>query len=345
MLASKIKICYFGIYNPELGRNRVYIKGLKENGAEILECRDNSWGPFKFLKLFWKHWKIRNSYDFLIVGYPGHVLVPFAKFISSKPVVFDALCTMYEGVILSRGQTSKSLYVQIIDWLAVKSADLILVESEEQRKYFALRFGESKKYKVIYTGAEISVFYLDPNIKKREEFTVLFRGKFLPEAGVKYVVEAAKLLPEANFLIIGNGFLFNQINSQISQAKSQNIELISRNLSPDELRAVMLSAHVSLGQLETHERLKRTIPHKAYESLALGLPYVTARTKPIEEIMTEGETCLFVNPADPRDLSEKILKLKDDPRLGEEMSKKGLQLFQHKFTPKVLASQILQLIQ
>jgi glycosyltransferase involved in cell wall biosynthesis len=345
MLASKIKICYFGIYNPELGRNRVYIKGLKENGVEILECRDNSWGPIKFVKLFWKHWRIKNSYDFLIVGYPGHVLVPFAKFISSKPVIFDALCTMYEGVILSRGQTSKSFYVQIIDWLAVKFADLVLVESEEQRKYFALRFGASEKYKVIYTGADNSVFYLDPNIKKREGFTVLFRGKFLPEAGVKYVVEAAKLLPEINFLIIGNGFLSNQIKSQISQAKSQNIELISRNLSPDELRAVMLSAHVSLGQLETHERLKRTIPHKAYESLALGLPYVTARTKPIEEIMTEGETCLFVNPADPADLAEKIMLLKNNPELMKEMGGQGINLFEKRFSPKILAKDILNLIQ
>src|SRR3989344_6457800 len=97
-----MRICYFGIYNPEESRNKIYIKGFKEHGVEIIECRDVTRGPLKYLYLFWKHWKIRNKYDFLIVGYPGHVVVPFAKLISKKPVILDALCSLYEGVIVSR---------------------------------------------------------------------------------------------------------------------------------------------------------------------------------------------------------------------------------------------------
>ena len=97
-------ICYFGIYNPNESRNKIYIDGLRQNGVKILECRDIHRGPLKYIFLFFKHWKIRDKYDLMIVGYPGHVVVPFARLISRKRVVLDALCSLYEGVIISRGK-------------------------------------------------------------------------------------------------------------------------------------------------------------------------------------------------------------------------------------------------
>ena len=108
--SNNMKICYFGIYRPNFGRNKTYIDGLKQNDIEIIECRDTSRGFLKFLKLFWKHRKIRNSYDYMIVGYPGHIVVWLAKLISKRPVIFDALCTLYEGEILSRNLYKYNLF-------------------------------------------------------------------------------------------------------------------------------------------------------------------------------------------------------------------------------------------
>ena len=44
--------------------------------------------------------------------------------------------------------------------------------------------------------------------------------------------------------------------------------------------------------------------------MAMGLPYVTARTPAISEILKDSISSLFVNAADPKDLAEKILILK-----------------------------------
>ncbi len=40
-------VLYFGIYNPNYSRNRVLIKGLRENSIEVLECNVpyRSWPP------------------------------------------------------------------------------------------------------------------------------------------------------------------------------------------------------------------------------------------------------------------------------------------------------------
>ncbi len=292
----------------------------------------------------------------MVVGYTGHVVVPLAQLISKKKVVFDMCCTMYEGVIISRKQYSnfspKTLYIRFMDWMAVTFSDVVLVESEEQRKYFEQKFGKSEKYKVLYTGADDSVYFLDEKrlhggVQKRPEFTVLFRGQFLPEAGVRHVVTAAKILETqgVQVLIKGSGFLEKEIKLQISRLNLKNLTLITEFLSDEALVDLMLSSHISLGQLEDHERLSRTIPHKCYDSIALGLPYLTAETVPMKEIMKDGEDVLFMKPGDAKDLAQKILYLKNNPDIAQKIGENGYKTFQKKFTPKILAAQILALVQ
>jgi glycosyltransferase involved in cell wall biosynthesis len=137
--------------------------------------------------------------------------------------------------------------------------------------------------------------------------------------------------------------LEKEVKEEIFRLGLKNIELISRWLSGDEIRQLMLECHISLGQLENHDRLKRTIPHKAFETLALGIPYITARAEGISEILTDGESCLMVNPADPEDLADKILQLKNNPKLADRMTKNGLELFKNKFNTKTLAYEIMSI--
>ncbi len=348
-----MKICYFGIYNPDFGRNKVYISGLKKNGVEIIECRDSSRGLLKFWRLWKKHRAIikNGGYDCIIVGYPGHIVVPFAKLISKKKVVFDALCSLYEGEVISRGRyrfnpLMKS-WICLIDWLAAKCADLILVETNKQKDYFIKRFGlETNKVARIFTGVNEEIFHPDSNVLKRATFTVVFRGKFLPEAGVKYVIQAAGMLKSEgiDFLIIGNGYLENEIQQQLEKYKADNIKWIGDNLPTERLRNLMLECYVSLGQFENHDRLNRTIPHKAFESLAMGLPYITGRAEGVQELLTDGRDCLMVNLADSNDLSAKILLLKNNPELRRNIADNGRRLYENNLTNRILGRDILELL-
>ncbi|MDP2947880.1 MAG: glycosyltransferase family 4 protein, partial [Nanoarchaeota archaeon] len=315
-------------------------------------CRDDSRGFLKFIKLFFKHRKVRNSYDYLIVGYPGHIVVWLAKLISSKPIIFDALCTMYEGEVLSRNLYRHNPFmirwVLFIDWLAVKCSNLILVESEAQKKYFINKFNLSDKKVVrIFTGADEEVFYLELDVKKRDKFTVLFRGRFLPEAGIEYIVRAAKLLENdgIEFIIIGGGVVEDKIASLIQSLNPNNLEWIRQYLPSHELRKKMLECHVSLGQFENHIRLQRTIPHKASESLAMGLPYVTGKNMAVSELLTDRENCLMVSNADPKDLADKILELKNDSNLTQKIANNGHLLYKEKLSSVKLGREIIRTIE
>ncbi len=344
-----MKLCYFGLYNPSFGRNAVYISGLRQNGVEVVECQDVSPGLSKFFKLWKKHKEIlaRGRYDAMIVGYPGHLVVPFAKFLAGKkPVIFDALCTLYEGEVLSRGKNNffTKLWVGFVDKMAVKRADVILVESNAQRDYFVEKFKvDPAKVRRVFTGVDENVVKPDHFIPKRSKFTAVFRGKFLPEAGIKYIVRAAKILEDrgVDILVIGDGFLEGEIGGQVDTLKPVNLYWIHKHLPAEKLYYKMQECHVSLGQFEKHERLSRTIPHKAFESLALGLPYVTGKAGGISELLTDGKDCLVTNLADPDDIAVKILKLKNDPELAATLTENGLRLFNEKLTVRELGREIM----
>jgi len=349
---KKIRVCYFGVYRLNLCRNTNYISGLRQNGAMVIECFDHSQRLVKYCKLFIKHWKIRNDYDVMIAGYPGHLMVLFAKIISKKPVIFNAVASLYEANIISKKKHPKHSFMAwrtwLIDWLVFKFANLVLVETNKQKDYLTKKFKiKSKKFIRLFTGADDSMFYPDVNVKKNDKFTVLFRGRFLPEAGVRHIVDAAKILEkkEVNFLIIGGAGLEKEITEQVKNLNLRNLEIISkRRLGTNELRKKMLTSHVSIGQVENHERLERTIPYKAFESLALKLPYINGNALGIKELLEDRKNCLLVNLADPKDLAKKIMELKNNPRLRKKLAENGYKLYKEKLNPKVLGRELLNII-
>jgi glycosyltransferase involved in cell wall biosynthesis len=59
------------------------------------------------------------------------------------------------------------------------------------------------------------------------------------------------------------------------------------------------------------------------EALASGVPVVASRTGPIPEIVREGETGLFFEPNDARDLARALDRLLGDPALRRRMGQRG----------------------
>jgi len=347
---NNLTVCYFGIFNPDFSRNKVYINGLRKRNIKVLICNDDSKGLKKYPKLIKKHWPIRKDYDVMIVGFHGSVIMPLAKIISRKKIIYDAFFSVYEAEVISRGKYKnynwRYWYIKFIDNLAVKLADSILVESEAQKEYFINKFKiKAEKINFIYTGIDEDQFFYN-KIKKFEKFTVLFRGYLTPEAGVIYILKAAKILEEENidFLIIGLGFMEKAIKAMISSLNLRNVKLISEYLDLKLMIELMLKSHISLGQFENNERLSRTIPHKAFESLALKLPYITGRAAGIGELLEDGISCLMVNLADPEDLASKIMELKNNQKLAKKITENGYNVYRLKFTSEILIDKLLKII-
>jgi glycosyltransferase involved in cell wall biosynthesis len=347
-----MRICYLNITDNIPPRDAVYIRGLKENGVEIIEIMDSSRLAKKFYNIFKKHHLLAGNYDILWVGYTAHILVPFAWLISRKKIIFNALSSLHEGIIISRRKAGRfsflALYCWLIDFLAFHLATLSLVESYEQKNYLMRMFYlKENKLLRVWTSADNSKFFYDPKINKLPVFTVLFRGGFLPESGVEITLKTAKLLENnnINFRVIGSGQKNeNVFEMEMKKMGLNNMEIIRKKIPCNKLNIIMQECHLSLGQLANHDRLIRTIPHKAFESMSMKIPYLTARNKGVLELLKDNETCFCCNPGDPEDLAKKILELANNYSMAQKVAENAFNLFQKELTPNVLAKQITEAI-
>jgi len=200
----------------------------------------------------------------------------------------------------------------------------------------------------VWTGADDAVFHPDPTVEKRKIFTAVFRGGFLPATGIEHVLSAARLLldrSDIRFLVIGRGMLENDVRSRIEKEHLSNVELITSFVPDDELRRLMLSCHVALGQFASHERMERTIQNKTFEALALGLPYITRDSPSNRELLTDRETCLFVPPDDPEALAQAIISLKDHEEMRREhLGNAAWKLYEAEASPQAIGRRIMYLL-
>lgn len=346
-----ITVCYFGTCDMSFSRNKIYSDALRAQGVRIIECVTNKKGIRKYVDLIIKHSKIRQSYDVLIVGYPGYVTTLLAKIISSRRVFFDALCSRYDSDIISRnahrGSVFKKILINIVDWSALVSADCVLVETQAQKEFVVRRFGLSEKRVIVmYISADESVFKKKDIIKKEKNFTILFRGRIMSEAGVPTILRAAEILKEEDiyFDIIGFGWgpWVEESKNIYKTLSKEKVVWTEKQLPFRELLNRMGQADISLGQFGNSERLERTIPHKAYESMLLQVPYITASAHGIKEIMEDGKHCLMVPAEDSRALADSILYLKNNPIIREYLVNNAYYLYKSMYSNKVVGVRLLE---
>ncbi|MEW6610024.1 MAG: glycosyltransferase [Patescibacteria group bacterium] len=350
-----MKMLYIGFGRAHASVDGVYVRGLRQNGVEVIDYFFPQKSFVRYGQLLSAYRKHRGAIDILCVGYASPLAVIFLRFLSWKRIIYNALCSEYERKIVSRSLYKRRypafwyhVYYWLADICACWCANVIMVESAHQKAFFERKFFvPSHKIIVAWTGADDALFAYNPHIQKFDTFTVLFRGRLLPEAGGEVVVRAAKLLEENGIrvLMLSNGVELPKITRLIEECKPRNLELHTEYLSSGELMTCMQRCHISLGQLSGHSRLQRTIPHKAYESLALKVPYLTARNEGIMEILREGDTCIACNPDDPGDLAEKILWARDHPTECGAIGEMGYRLYQTRFTPRILVQVLLQELQ
>lgn len=343
MQALPIRVCYLNITPGDFSRSGVHMRSLELRGAQVLPCIDSSPGMRKFWEIFKKHRALRGKYDVIIVGYPAYILVPFARLISRKPVIFDAGWSLYEGTVVTRKlyehQPLKRLYLWVIDSLAYHSADLVLLESEQQIEYYTrlLRVGRTKCRR-LFTGADESRFYFDPAIKKRDTFTVLFRGYTNIDDGSEHVLAAARVLQDE-----GVRFLIISPNFRLKKDLPPNVELREGFFDIATLRAWMQECHVSIGHVSTNERLDRTIPHKAFESMLLRIPFMISDGAGVRELFS-GDSAVLVKSVSEADIVKQIRKLKNDPARCVRLADNAFAIYKEKCSNAVLGEELMSYI-
>jgi len=140
-------------------------------------------------------------------------------------------------------------------------------------------------------------------------------------------VEAMSLLRDRGITdmtleIVGDGPALTAIK-QLVDAKglSQNVKLHGR-VSHNEMPGLLDRADAGIIPLADMPYTDLALPTKLLECVAAGRPVIVTRRKTIEHYFDE-ESVLFFAPEDAEDLTDAILRLRDDPERGRARARRA----------------------
>lgn len=350
-----MKICFFGIYNPTYSRNQILLKGMKNNGVEITQCRVDP-RQIKGLKKYWVLWNMgrrlnKNDFDFIFVPFPGHTVVWLAKLIFRKQkIIFDVFLSLLDANLNDRKVYSKYSIRALKDYLLDKTScnlgDILLADTDMQVKYLSHKYGNRNKFITVYVGSDDELFYPGNNgatNTQEKNYRVHFHGTFVPVHGIDVILKSAKILEDENiiFKIVGKGQTLKENLKLANELAINNVDFIQVT-GYDLMRSYILQSDLCLGVFGKAERLDRVIPNKIYEYAACAKPMITASSTAIEECFIPNEEIFFSEKNNPEDLARQILFLKNNPDISRNSANRAYNKFKNRFTADTIVSKLLK---
>lgn len=226
-------------------------------------------------------------------------------------IIFDAFISLYDTVVADRGMLrSNSISARLVwsvEWLALRLADIILVDTDQHADFFANEYRIPRdRFQTILVGAEPAfwearnapVHSLPASAVPHDRPIVLFFGQLIPLHGIDTILEAIRLTEGEPFqwLIIGSGQEEPKVRRFIAEHEGKNVNWIPW-VEYHQLPAYISASSVALGIFGTSEKAARVIPNKAFQVLAVGKPLITRDSPAIEPLAKRYPNAVVTVPA------------------------------------------------
>ena len=335
-----MNVLMLGTYEMnEYSRGRILWKGLQLNGTivDVFLPKDR----WKYARLAMR--LLRAKEDVILVTGKGALFLawllrPFHR----KPIVFDVFISDYDTLVLDRkilkAGSVKARIVWWIDKLAAMMASLNVLDTQTHVNYFRDEFGaDASRFRIVPVGSDETVFPFR-KLPKHKGTNVYFQGTFIPLHGTETIVRAAKLLQKnksISFKIVGGGQTYESSRALAKKLQVKNVTWLPF-MPLNELVEHMADGDISLGSFGATPKAQRVITHKAFDTLSVGRPLITADTPAHHEVFTHGKTAWLVPPNDAEALANAIRILAKSVSLRGRIAREGHRLFVEKYSLRAI---------
>jgi len=204
--------------------------------------------------------------------------------------------------------------------VALENANCVMVPSHSLAND-AKKYCPKKLITVVHNAVDLNLFKpMNKKVFKRK--TILSIGRLDKIKGYEFLLEAMKRVLEINkdvdLLIVGRG------------PEEHNIKKIAKNLDIsdnvifiDFIPSNDLPVYYSSSEFFALATLCESFGIVFIEAMACGTPVVSTNVGAVPEVVGEGG--ILVEPRNPDQLAEAMLKLLNDENLRQELSKKALE--------------------
>ncbi len=364
-----MRACQFGTYNRGHSANRIYAAAARAAGFEVVEIHAPLWettrdktaayfAPLKLIELAFRwiraavslahRWRKSGGAPVAIVGFNGQLDVLLLRLLTLRygpRIVYAPLVSVTETLVDDRRRYARGGIVArmfaALDRLCCRAADVVVVDTQEHRRYFVERLGvDPARLAVCHLGADNGAFrpLLEhaTSADKGRGVEVLYFGQDLPLHGLDVVVDAVGRLAtrdDIRFTFIGTGEERSRVQRAIeaTRAKAE-----FRDWVPYESLAERIAdADIVLGIFGSSEKARMVVPNKVYEAALVGRAIVTADTAAVREIFTDGENIVLA-AADGAELAAKFALLAANASKRDELGHAASALMQRSFSDAAL---------
>lgn len=208
----------------------------------------------------------------------------YLKILKKKPCIL----TSASALVISRLEECISKWAPL---------DLIVLESERDKRTLLESGIDSKKIRLIYPG--IPMFNAQTPVMSTP-FNILFASApisadtdSLKRRGVTLLIETAKRLPDCHFIFLWRGKHIKILNKMLSEANITNITVIDE-IVPN-IVSVISSVHCTILCPLSHDECK-PCPNSLIETLACGRPVLASDRVGISSLLKNEQCGVIFSP-------------------------------------------------
>jgi glycosyltransferase involved in cell wall biosynthesis len=174
-----------------------------------------------------------------------------------------------------------------------------------------------------------------------DRFTVSYFGTMGEANDLSAAVEAARLLPEVEFVLMGDG----KRRADLQRGAPENVAFPGVAASKQEVAALAARSDACLTLFKDVPVLATNSPNKLFDSFAAGRPAIVNMNGWMRALVEENEAGLYVRAGDGDDLAAKIAWLRDHPDEAAAMGRNARALAEREFDRDLLAERVLELLE
>jgi N-acetyllactosaminide 3-alpha-galactosyltransferase len=169
-----------------------------------------------------------------------------------------------------------------------------------------------------------------------DERVVLFVGRLVSHKGIEHLLDAAKIVPDAKFVIVGGGEFAEELRTRHSAESGGNVIFAGRVPYAD-LPKYYAACDVCV--LPSVSRLE-AFGIAALEGMSSGKPVVVSDIPGVREVITDGEEGLLCEPLNPEDLARKVTLLLENDERRHSMGARGREKIEKYFNIERVAKSV-----
>lgn len=352
-------------------KGRFIVREQEQQNVDVLRCHVSESYNKSFMGRFWAYVSFAFSSiwagifkagkcDVLIctsppltVGLTGWMLSKLKRI----PMVFEVRDLWPESAIDTGVLTNKAL-IKLSYWLEKKSyvsANWINVLTPAFEKALIEKKNiNPDRISMIPNGADLDIVKPgETNNWVREKhdlgtkFVVTYLGAHGRANHLIQMLESAKILKDKDtdvvLMLVGDGMEKPMLKEKAKQWGLDNILFVD-SVSKSVVVDYIVASNVCTAVLKKIDTFKTVYPNKLFDYMSAQKPVILAIDGVARKLLSDANSGIYVQPENPAQFAQAVLKLKNDKNLCLQYGTNGLEYVRKNFDRKVLADKYLDIL-